>query len=222
MKICVLMFTDGRNDYLERMLESFSENVIFPEDAELKIILHDDMPEKRDTKHLKKLAEKYNISDLMLAQKNGGINESVMRAWRKVPKDTDFIWHQENDFIFKKKVYIDTFIRVLKNPKIYQVACLRQAWYDNEIEKGGIFQCKPAAYRDANAAGVDIVLHKEFFTHNPSLYRRGIIEDLGTGYGEYAFKNHLLKKGTNGWFAFIGKTTDENIVEHIGERKVKR
>ncbi len=110
MKICVLIFTDGRNDYLERMLKSFSENVIFPEEAEVKIILHDDMPQKRDTKYLKKLAEQYNISELVFNSKNAGINESVMRAWRKVPADTDFIWHQENDFIYNQKIDIDTFI----------------------------------------------------------------------------------------------------------------
>ena len=49
----VLVFHDGRNDYLEQTLSTFSEQVVFPE-RPYKILV-DDMPEGRDLERLHKI-----------------------------------------------------------------------------------------------------------------------------------------------------------------------
>jgi hypothetical protein len=217
MKVCVIIINDGRNDYLQRTLESFCDNVIFPEGCDVYKLLIDDVPAARTGTQLQRLIYFYKIDKCILNDENTGISATVQKAWENVPEDCDYIWHQENDFIFTDKVYIEKFAAVLESPIIYQVACLRQAWSEHEKQYGGIYQSAPNLFKDARFNDLDIVIHKEYFTHNPSLYRRDVIAQI-PNYTEYSFKEYLMRKRA-GYFAYWGKLTDKNLVEHIGYTK---
>jgi hypothetical protein len=184
------------------------------------LILIDDNPENRNLDLLEDIKRKFKINKMILNGSRLGIEGSVQEAWRNVPDKCDFIWHQENDFTYNEEIDLSVFIKVLSNRHIFQVALLRQAWYENEIEKGGIFKANHSIFRNANYKGVDLVLHRGFFTHNPSLYRKSIINSEFPNYNEYSFVKHLLSNDSNGWCSYYGKTSDGPRVTHIGEIKI--
>lgn len=210
-KVCVLFFTDGRDEYTSQMLESFAKNVKF--DNSYSIMLCDN-PTGRNTVFLEGIKKKYKINQLVLNEERLGIAGSVQKAWGLIPDDCTYVWHQENDFLFNEPVNIPAFMEILENRNINQVALLRQAWYDNEVKAGGLFQANDKVYKNGFVRMHPVVLHKQFFTHNPSLYRRDVIKIM-PNYGEY----NMMRK-LSGYCAFWGTKTDKPRVTHIGEKKI--
>jgi disulfide oxidoreductase YuzD len=216
-KFCILIFTDGRNDYLQQTLKSLFAKVKFPERPY--IVLIDDNPENRDLEFIEKIKKQYRINKMVLNEQRLGIGGSVKEGWKNIPKGCEFVWHQENDFLYNEDIDISLLARVLKNKLIFQFTLLRQAWYENEIEKGGVFAAHKGLFKEANYAGIDLVIHKGFFSHNPSLYRASVVDPDFPNYGEYAFIKALLKKHSNGYCAYLGKLNSEPKVTHIGKVK---
>jgi|GEM_PF-3374079 len=214
MKICVIILNDGRNDYLEQTLKSLVKNVVFPFEAELYKILYDDMPDGRDEELLSRIALEYKIDRVILSDKNNGIDQAVQNVWKEVP-ECAYIWHQENDFTYNEQIAVEEMIRPLEmNRMIGQVALQRQAWYDDEIEAGGMYKVPYRTYRQGNIAGTNLVFQDKFFTHNPCVYRYSSIAQVSP-YNELAFAEHLKKTGVK-TFAYLGKLTDAPKVHHIG------
>lgn len=218
MKFCVIIINDGRNDYLEKSLKSFSENVIFPEDSDITKILIDDWPIHRDEKTIKKIGKKHGVNKFIFNETNLKVDNTVHKIWSCVPEDIDYIFHQENDFIYLEKVYISELMKVLESPVIVQCALARQAWFKDELESGSLFNTRPERFRSGNIAGLDIVMHKDHFTFNPSLYKRKWLVNIDP-FGEYQLCNHYLSQNSALWFTYLGKRTDKNRIEHIGEIK---
>lgn len=212
-KVCIIFFTDGRDEYTEKMLKSFHENVIFPFESH-KILMVDNPGQ--DIEYIHNIQAEYNIDQVFFSRERLGIFGSVQKAWSMIPEDCNYVWHQENDFLFNEKVDIPSFVRALDNKLVHQVALLRQAWYDNEVAAGGIFQANPKAYRRANIGGVPLVVHREYFTHNPCLYRKNVVKHFDN-YNEYSMMRHLP---SGGWSAFYGTLTDAPRITHIGVQKV--
>lgn len=218
MKICIIILTDGRNDYLARTLESLETNVVFPQDASIYKILVDDWPVDREEKVIKKLAKKYKVDKVVLNDENIGIDKTVQKAWSLIPEGTDYIWHQENDFEYLNPVNVSEMIQVLENPTIVQVALVRQPWFADEKDAGSLLKTRPARFRQASVSNIDVVIHRDHFTHNPSIYKAKWIEQM-EGYSEYKFKDLLLSKNGVLYFAYLGKLEDSHTILHIGERK---
>jgi GT2 family glycosyltransferase len=218
MKFCIIILTDGRNEYLSKTLESLDENVIFPSDADIFKIMVDDWPDGRDEKSIRKIAKKHKVNKLILNNENIGIDNSVQLAWSLIPDDIDYVWHQENDFVYLEKVDVSKLITILFNPMIVQCALVRQPWYDDEKQSGSLMNTRPQRFRQANISGIDVVVHRDHFTHNPSLYKRKWIEQL-KNYNEYFFKDHLLRKNPGLYFSYYGKKEDHHRILHIGEVK---
>ncbi len=218
MKFCVIIINDGRNDYLEKSLKSFSEKVIFPEGSEITKILIDDWPLDRDEKLIKKIGKKYGVNKYIFNEENLRVDNTVRKIWDNVPSDIDYVFHQENDFIYLEKIYISELVKVLETPTIVQCALARQAWFQDEKESGGLFKTRSERFRSGNASGIDIVMHRDHFTFNPSLYKRKWLVDINP-FGEYQLSNYYLSQNSALWFAYYGKRTDKNRIEHIGEIK---
>lgn len=218
MKICIIILTDGRNDYLARTLESMEKHLVFPEGSEVFKIMVDDWPEDRDLKELKKLSKKYKIDKLVLNDSNIGIDKTVQKAWSLVPEDIDYIWHQENDFEYLDLVNISKMMKVLESPIIVQTALVRQPWFPDEKEAGSLMNTRPSRFKQASVAGEDIIIHRDHFTHNPSLYKRKWIAQMDN-YNEYNFKDYILKNNSVVYFAYMGKIENPHAIVHIGEKK---
>lgn len=217
MSFCVIIFNDGRNEYLEKTLKSFHECVSFPD--KVHTILYDDMPEGRDEAFLKSLKKKYKINQLILSPENLGINRSVQNAWSEVPRNIKYIYHQENDFTYNEVIDVSEMQKVLdSNRLIGQVALLRQPWYDDEIASGSLYIKDSVHYKQANVGGIDIVIQDVYFTHNPCLYRREHAIKL-PNHHEWVLADTLKKKHRIKYFAYLGKLSDAPKVHHIGEIK---
>jgi len=126
----VLVFHDGRNDYLEQTLGTFSEQVSFPERPHK--ILIDDMPDGRDADFLEKVAARFEFDELILNERNLGSFGSIMKGWSCLPQNSEYIFHLENDFVFPSKVDVCELATVLEEPWICNITLLRQAWYEDE------------------------------------------------------------------------------------------
>lgn len=226
MKYCVIIIHDGR-DYLERTLESFKKNVLFKEQPYI-LLVDDSMYSENEAYNewIQRVVVANGIDARIVntTSKRWGTFGSVQKAWDNVPKECEYIFHLENDFTFNEKIDISRMENVLENKNIFQVALLRQAWFPEEIKHGGIYQSDKGStgrYRDAEIYGENVVLHKKYFTFNPCIYRRSIINHGIHGCDEYSFMQKLrLFESTYGCSAFLGTTQDKPLVHHIGYEKV--
>jgi hypothetical protein len=223
----LLVFHDGRNDYLEQTLYTFFDQISFPEKP-YKVLI-DDMPEGRDVAFLDKIAARFAFDEVILNETNLGSFGSIMRAWSSLPPTTEHIFHLENDFVFAERVDVRDLVVVLEEPSICNITLLRQPWYEDEREAGGLFKVCPEKFREAVVRGVPVCLHQDYFGHNPGLYRRSfarVIPDtsrLESGQilsHERIYRDLLLAEDPSRQFAIFGRLSDRPRVFHIGQRRV--
>ncbi len=215
-KVAVLFFTTSRYEYLVPMLESFNEKVKFG-DIETYKIMVDDYPLRRDIDILNQLKDKYKIDKLVLNETNQGYSLAWKTGWSHVPKDIDYIWHQEEDFTFNKEVEIKDMIETLEKcpTKLTQVVLKRQKWYDNgdfvdSIESGKLGE-------ELEFDGKKVVIHQTYFNSNPCLYPRWILdEEYSQNPQETVIVYHLKKKYPDRYSAIYGGRKDEAYIKHIG------
>ncbi len=232
-KIAVIFLSAGRLDYLERTLESFHEKVGFG-GLEVRKVLVDDMPmvgeAPRDHAAFEAIARRYGIDVLELNTENLGLDGNVARAWSLVPQDCDYVWHQEDDFVFDAPVDVGMMVDALETcPRmVHQIALLRHPVYSWEIEAGGIYRAYPeGTFSDLSygtrAGRHTLTVHTRHFTFNPCIYRREII-DLDYGYSpqEGVMAARLFAAHPGSCFAFLGGQADTPRVTHIGERSAGR
>jgi hypothetical protein len=223
----VLVFTDGRNDYLEQTLSSFVSHVSFP-DKPYKILV-DDMPAGRDVAFLERFADRLGFDEVILNDTNLGSFGSIMKAWSALPDGTEHIFHLENDFTFPGTVDVVELAAVLEEPWIVNITLLRQPWYEDERDAGGVIKLHPERFRDADIRGVPVCLHQHYFGHNPGLYKRAfarVIPDTSRSVPgrvlshELVYRDLLLAEDPSRHFAIYGRSTDAPRVIHIGVRRV--
>jgi hypothetical protein len=215
--ICILFFTTSRYEYLIPTMESFHENVNFGDNNIYKILI-DDYPLRRNENILNKLVKKYNIDKLILNDENMGYSVTWKKMWQNIPKDIDYIWHQEDDFTFNKKVDINALISILENRKIqlFQIFLKRNIVFEKNDYIRNI---------ENNKCGDRVVINKQelilcnhYFNANPSLYPYWITqENYSENPQETPIINYLKKKYTHGYSAMLGGRNDINIINHIGQ-----
>lgn len=220
MKIVVLFFTCNRPEYFIPMFESFHENVEFDNEDEVQKIWVDDYPTNRDEELFLEIKKKYNIDHLELNSKNLGYSASWKRGWELVEDDVDYIYHQEEDFVYESKVNIKDLIRVFENSNtpLNQITLKRQQWYsDNsdfiyKIENGQVGVEKEIV------GGVWVVLHQYYFNSNPCLYPRWVLnEEYPHNPQESVIIDVLRRKYPNRYCAIYGKRKDPFVIKHIGD-----
>lgn len=212
--IGLLVFHDGRNDYLRQTLTSLRKNV-FPVMPNESLIVNDSL----DIEGIE-IAKEYGIKTAINTGGGKGIFRAVEIAWEYARKNwqSEFIWHQENDFTYNEQIDTNRMLEVLRNEHVMQVALKRQAWYPNEIKRGGFMECNPKAFVNYNINGIDVVTHREFFTNNPSIYR---LKNMPEQYGsEYTIRTHLASIDPRWTCTYLGRRQDDPKVHHIGEIKV--
>jgi hypothetical protein len=223
----VLIFHDGRNDYLEQTLSTFAEQVVFPERPYT--ILLDDMPLDRDDGFLRSIVARFGIDELILNDTNLGSFGAIMKGWTALPTDTEYVFHLENDFVFPTRIEVGELATVLQEPWICNITLLRQPWFEDERAAGGLFRARPQIFRETSVRGVPVCLHQSYFGHNPGLYRREyarVIPDTSRSVPgvvlshERVYRDILLAEDPRRHFAVYGHLTDPPRVLHIGLRRV--
>jgi hypothetical protein len=213
----VLIFTDGRNDFLERTLTSFTQQVKFP--GPVSKILIDDMPQGRDLALLQDLAARFAIDRVVLNETNLGVFATVQKGWTLVQNGAPYIFHLENDFVFLDSIDVGQMVAVLQEPWIVNITLLRQPWYEDERAAGGLMRKEPEKFRAVEVRGVPVCLHQEYFGHNPGLYRREFARPVAD-YTEFNYRDLLIREDPSRHFAILGRSGDPPRVLHIGTRRV--
>jgi glycosyltransferase involved in cell wall biosynthesis len=213
-KVTAVFITDGRIDLLENTLQSFHNNIQYPFFE--KIIINDSLDEKV-INSVNNLSSFYGIKVIQHEEKRGfaGAYDS---AFKNISSESDYTFFCEDDFVFNEKINIGELIYILEYDRnIVQIALKRQAWSEEEKAAGGFMEQWIDQYHNKEAAGLNWCEHRLFYTTNPNLTSKFVIE---RGWqllpkSESVF-SQLLFMNPNYKSAYLGKKTDSPKVEHVG------
>ena len=206
-------------------LESFHSKIDFS-GFNLNKIFIDDYPKGRDDTIFHKIKKQYNFNELILHNKNMGQSVTWKQAWEMLPEDTDYIWHQEDDFLFPSEINVEELVYLIENfplapERLSQICLKRQAWYSggtdfiNQIESGEVGHEVNVKFKDQNRK---LVLHQHYFNANPCIYPKWVTkEKYSHNPQESVIPNDLKKKyGSAVYSAIYGGRNDPPLCEHIG------
>lgn len=208
--ITLLIFTDGRFEYLNRCINSLKG--VF-NDFDKRILIND-CQDHKVKKTLSKLASSFTIyhNDPKL-----GFGGSIRRAWFNLPKDTEYVFHVEEDFVFLVDPPLRTMKKILDEYRSFaQIALKRQPWGE---EVKGFMEDHPEHYEEMSNGRETFTTHQQFFTTNPSLYPYKLTK-FGWPEGalsEKAFAEKIFKKDYR--CAYMGGIDSKPLVYHIGNER---
>lgn len=224
--ICLLVITDGRKDCIR---EAIPSALAMLEGPITRRVLYDD---SGDLEHRQWLADQFPTFELIWhPDGRQGFGGAIRTAWTHLTHGGErYIWHAEDDFTYNRPVPLNGLVQILQAfPHIVQVALRRQPWNDHERLAGGIVEQHPSAYEEHALGKYAWLEHRQFFTTNPSLYRRTLAvanEWPEGGESEGHFTHHLLRHGSpevDGEavrFAYWGSRDSGEAVTHIGHERV--
>jgi len=149
-----------------------------------------------------------------------GYSAAMRYVW-SLAAGYDFVFLIEDDFVFEQPVFVSALVEVLiENPHLAQLVLLRQPWFQNEIDHGGLLEA-------IEARGVELLRRPEWveqratWSCNPTVFRGGqwiLNHPWPSGAGsEYRFGQELFKSEpstVSAWYG-VGKTP---WVRHVGGR----
>lgn len=215
MSIALLVMTDGRRDYIGETVSSAFYNLNGPITEKW---MHDDSGDENNRRWLESRFPSFtHIGE----GPRKGFGGAYSFAWKTLAAQSraDFIFNLEDDFTFNREIPLQDMIRVLEeNPSVYQMALRRQAWSSEEKAAGGVIEKTPDAFHQQEGW----ISHKMFFTTNPNLYRKSLIEthtypDVKDSEGHFSLS--LLASDPNTQFGYWGQKTDTPWVQHIGTQR---
>ena len=223
MKITILFFSTNRLEFLIPSLDTFFKYVNFG-NHQIYSVLIDDYPKDRNDETFKKIKKDYKIDKLILHTKNEGYSKTWKEGWDNVPEDTDYIFHQEDDYTYHTEINITNLIKIFEkcNNELYQIVLKRQIWYEPptsdliyKIETGKLQTSEQKIEID----GINhyITKNKYIFNSNPCLYPYFITKvKYNDTVQEHMILEHLLKEYPNMYGCFYGKRLDNPLITHIG------
>lgn len=220
--VALLVMTDGRFDLLERTIQSI-DNLLVGHIA-VRLINCD----TGNPAHGGYLQACYPGWTVDASDHRRGYTGAVRHCWDTLGDDYGIthIVHWEDDFRLLRPFDVVAACAALdRNPHLAQMALRRQAWYPGEMDVGGIVESNPTAFTEVrDGYGVAWLEHRLWFTANPSIYRRTLL-DVGwpdCDQSEEAFTARLLEHGTPEVcasavrFGYWGDRASGVWVQHIG------
>jgi hypothetical protein len=229
MSVALLVITDGRDDYLRQCIASVDSPTG----------LHGDVAERwmyddtGDAAYRRELAARYPGWRHINAGPRQGCAGAIRAAWQHLRDGSNarLVFHLEQDFVFRRPVDLAALVQLLDDyPELAQVALRRQPCNPLERQAGGIVESHPDWYLDRSDGDIQWLEHRAFFTCNPCLYRRTLLqldwpEHIDGRYSEDTFHRQLLRYGTpeadgdHVHCAFWGARDSGVWVEHIGDAR---
>lgn len=208
--------TDGRKEFIEKTIPTWDQATGL---VTHRVIIDD----SGDTDYRQWLARTFPDWDVIPVGDERCGYSPAMQAIRQVGLQcgTEFIFHTEDDFMLNRPINLDDVATLLRDKQyLAQVALLRQPWFPNEIEAGGLIEAlEPGeVFTECSDGDRYWIEHRAVWTANPNMFRRDVakIEYPNVNYSESAFMRSL-KEDANLRCAFWGKRSDEYYVHHIGE-----
>jgi hypothetical protein len=159
-----------RSAYLRTSLASLSAKVTGPI---VQRVLYSDWAGHRG--ELEAIAGEHGF--YVAGQGHHGYTAGMSRMWDYLSRRArgEYVFQAEDDFLFHEPIDLADLVEVLRGqPKLAQVALLRAPAYESEREKGGILGWPTESFEPVQVAGYTVLAHRNFWTQNPSLFRRAI------------------------------------------------
>lgn len=172
--IALLVMTDGR-DHIFQTIPSFEA---FASGNVSERWIHDDSGDPRHADKLRRVFPGYTV---VSTAGRSGFGGAIRSAWQHLRESSSapFVFHLEDDFTFGRLVDLGAMAALLdRHPELVQIALRRQAWNREELAAGGVVEVAPGDFEDQRDEMLDLdyLTHRRFFTTNPSLYRRELVE----------------------------------------------
>jgi hypothetical protein len=200
-----------RSAYLRQSLASLNAQITGPI---VQRVVYSDWAEHRE--ELVEIAQEAGF--YVAGEGHHGYTGSMRRMWAYLQKRAkgDYIFATEDDFLYPEPVDLGPMIETLKDaPHLAQIALLRDAFYQDERETGGILGWPKPAFTKVGQNGTSRLEHKLFWTANPSIFRKSLTDrpwPVGH-HSETLFGKQLIDAGLR--FAFWGD--HQELTRHIGE-----
>lgn len=236
MTIALLVITDGRDEVLAQTMSSLAAALTGPI---TRSVLYDDTGNPHHRDYLEDTYPAFDVIQHPAGRQ--GFGGAIRAAWRHIGVGPErFVFHAEDDFVLNRPLDLRPLAAVLDAcPHLAQMALRRQPWNAEEKAAGGIVEQHPDDYteRTLETGAVTAVLpdatipgylrsavwleHRRFFTTNPSLYRRSLVQrgwpDVEHSEGHFSidlFADPAVR------CAFWGGRADPPMVHHIGTERV--
>lgn len=215
--ITLLVRTDGR-DHIYETIPSALDNLHGPITRKL---IYDDSGDPLNRHRLAEAFPEFVIT--YSANGRQGFGGAIRFMWRYLAQNdhNSYIFDLEDDFLFQRDVDLDAMIHVLEQrPELVQLALRRQAWNDQERAAGGVVELAPDSYVDCHDGTSDWLEHSNFWTTNPSLYRRSLCQ---IGWPEDPRSEGamtVLARERGARFGYWGARDVGPWVNHIGRERV--
>lgn len=225
--IALLVMTDGRYDCIERTLASAAAELRGPI---TEVWVHDDSDDPAYRRQIELLLDEWPAVQWSIIGPASGVGRSgfggaIRRAWQHLAEFSHarYVFHLEDDFTFNRCVYLRAIADVLDaHPHIAQMALRRQPWNRAELAAGGVVERHPNDFEERSDGVNHWLEHHRFFTTNPSLYRRSLVEE-GWPDGdrsEGVFTAQIREQQPDWRFAYWGARNSGEWVHHIGTERV--
>lgn len=214
MKICHVIFSTNRLQYLYRSLKSLDKIDYCDHDVDLFLI--DDYPLNRKNEDLELLAKKFNIHNLILNKENLGISKNIQNFFDIINNHNyDYIIHQEDDVELLYKINVNLLIDILNIDKtLAQIQLQRNSWYKNEppvCAKTNDIIFNEFRYEKENAH------FRTMFSLYPSwICREPILEETKNYPNEGSIASYLYKK-YNLVVASLKTKDGGYLINHFGD-----
>jgi len=220
----VVFLTNGRSECLAEAVYSRSMKVAVPGEADFLIV-----DDSGDPKYREWLSAHFTYRKWWVGYNAQGYDAAMREIWW-LAADYDYVFLIEDDFVFNQEVDLGDMIEILRtHPHMAQLVLLRQAWFGNEVQAGGLIPALQAMghrfehFGDAGClhGSPSWLEHRATWSTNPTLFRgREWVLDhpwpVGEG-SEYRFGQSLFQTEPETVCAYWG---DGSVyVTHQGERK---
>lgn len=189
-----------------------------------RLVIVDDSGDEAHRRHLFNTLEPQTLQPVAPAA--AGYNAAMKEVWRIGRNFPDGIFLLEDDFIIEARIDLcDLHFLTTIQPYLVQMALLRQPWWQNEVDAGGLIPAlekEGHVFQDCRSFGSGLrwTEHRAFFTTNPTyIPARTLGYEWPDGdYSEGMFGKHLFDSDPDARSAFLGSRTDAPLVRHVGVR----
>jgi hypothetical protein len=135
------------------------------------------------------------------------------------------IW-SEDDLVYQRPIDVPAMVRVMDaDDDIKQMVLKRQAWFPSEVAAGGMIErFDPALFTEHGTNGSTWVEHRQFYSLQPHLVRRALVEVLQRQWpavpnSEHHFSRRLFRD-RRAKVGLWGAKAGPPWVEHVGQERV--
>ena len=213
MKMCIIVLSTNRPEYLIPTLDSF-DRLDFS-GIEVTKLLVDDYPLGRDDDEVRDYAKAYKFDALILRKENLGITANWTDLWRSLAGDDfDYVFMHEDDAVHIKSVKVMDMIDFLKEkPSITQVQFGRSPWYGWEGYPNRAYHTKFRNHQWERS-------YKHFTTmasvFSMDIVNEGIQDKMGYDLAEGTVAWYLRERQGRHAAIFRGAQL-EPLIQHIGD-----